>query len=102
MGEKMAISYINTDEVENIANNISSQVNLYNKKIDDLFRRFSEVPTITREWVGTQSDKYFNIVEGQKKDFVKFGKDLQALVDRLNLDVADVRATVADEIKKES
>ena len=102
MGEKMAISYINTDEVENIANNISTQVNLYNKKIDSLFKRFSEVPTITGEWIGTQSNKYFNAIEGQKKDIVKFGKDLQALVDRLNSDVADVRATVYEEIKKES
>ena len=98
----MAISYINTDEVENIANNISKQVDLYNTKIENLFKKFSEVSNITKEWFGNQADYYFRVVEGQKAQYVKFGQELQALVDRLNEDVADVRSTVTEEFKKET
>ena len=38
-----------------------SLVNDLNTEINNLFNRFSEVPSVTKEWVGQQAQFYFRI-----------------------------------------
>ena len=38
----------------------------------------SEVPYNTKEWVGNQSIKYFNLIALEKSDYLEFGEKIKS------------------------
>ena len=65
----MAITYVNTTEIESIASDLISLSNEYIDEINKLFVRLSEVPSETKEWTGTQANKYYNVIS-RGKDYL--------------------------------
>ncbi len=98
----MAISYINTYEVESIAKEIISLANDFNAEINNLFTRFSFVPGVTREWVGTQSQFYFRRIANDKKQYIDFANTLKNIGYKLSQDVYEVRTCIKKNIINES
>ncbi len=98
----MAISYINTIEVDSIAKDINTLANEYNDEINNLFRRFAEVPTGTQEWVGGQASFYFNKVALDKKQYVDFANKLRSISNKLYSDIYEVNSCLKKNINGES
>ncbi len=90
----MAISYINTTEVEDISKDLISLVNELNTEINNLFTRFSEVPSITREWVGNQAQFYFQKVASDKAQYTDFIGKLRDIGYKLSTDVYEVQMCI--------
>ena len=98
----MAISYINTIEVDSIAKDINTLANEFNNEINNLFQRFAEVPTSTGEWFGGQASFYFNRVAKDKKQYVEFANKLRDVSNKLYSDIAEVNSCLKKNINGES
>ena len=72
----MAITYINTDKLRDINDNINHLVQDYYREINSMFTKFSNVPDGTHEWVGETSEKYFQEIGLEKNDYIAFGQNL--------------------------
>lgn len=87
----MGLSYFNSNEVESIAVDIKNYATEFNTEIDNLFRRLSEVPTVTKEWVGGQSELYFRMICTDKDKYKDFGNKLYKIGEVLSSDINDVQ-----------
>lgn len=97
----MAISYMNTTEVESIANDVISLANDFNTEINNLFKRFSDVPYVTREWVGNQAEFYFNRVSNDKKQYIDFANSLKSVGNKLNSDAYETKNCINKNYEQE-
>lgn len=97
-----AIEYAETKQIKDIANSIISLANDYNSEINKLFNMFAAVPYDTKEWVGNQSDKFFDLVALEKDDYINFGNRLREYGEKLNNDADEIENTVSTVIRKES
>lgn len=84
VGESMSISYVNTTELEEISKEIISLSDDLYEEFNKLFTRFSEVPTVTKEWTGKQSKYYFGVVAKDKQDYLKFSAKLKNIGYKIN------------------
>ena len=98
----MAISYMNTDEVENISKEIISLANEMDSEIINLFTRFSEVPSVTKEWVGSQSEVYFDKIALDKKQYIDFANTLKDIGYKLSSDAYELKVCMNKNINTES
>lgn len=90
----MSLTYANTSEIEEIAKELSSISNDYTVEINNLFTRLSNVPSETKEWQGEQSEKYHNIIAGDKAGLLNIGKELKYLADKLKSDALEISNSV--------
>lgn len=90
----MAISYINTEEVKNIAKDIVSLANDLDYEFNNLFKRFSDVPTVTKEWVGNQANYYFNHIEKDKKQYMDFSNEIRNIGKKIDEDVNQIQSSI--------
>lgn len=97
----MAISYVNTVDVLNISKEILTLTEELDKEIDSLFTRFSEVPTVTGEWVGQTSQFYFDKIANDKKKFKKFISEIRDVGYKLSKDSSEIQACITKCIKNE-
>ena len=67
-----------------------------------MFNMFAAVPYDTKEWVGNQSDKFFDLVALEKDDFINFGDRIREYGEKLNKDVEDIESTISTVIRKEA
>ncbi len=98
----MAISYINTTEIDNIAKEISSLSSDFNDEINNLFQRFEDVPTITQEWFGNQASFYFNKIALDKKEYINFANKLSDISNKLYSDTSEINSCLKKNINEES
>lgn len=98
----MAISYINTDEVEKISRELFTLTDELSNEIDQLFNKFSEVPYVTKEWVGQQSIYYFNKVSLDRKQYKNYISKLYEITNKLNKDVYDFKLCTNTNLKEEA
>ena len=77
------ISYINTNKVAAIANDLSKAANDLEIEFNMLLKRLSHVPDGTREWVGGQAERYFSIIIAEKPQYTAMITQLRALSNEL-------------------
>ena len=92
----MAVSEIDTEKVAQISKNIISLVNEYDIQITNMFKMLGDVPYVTKEWVGNQSEKYFKTILLDKNDYLDFGKEIKRYAKK----IADDSEKMADAIEK--
>lgn len=97
----MAISYINTIEVGNIAKDINTLANEFNHEINNLFHRLAEVPNSTGEWFGGQASYYFNTIAKDKNQYIEFANKLRDISNMLYLNVSEVNSCLKKNINGE-
>lgn len=90
----MAIYYANVEEIEEVAKNVNKLAIMYDNEINNLFRRLSDVPTVTKEWIGNTANSYFKTILLDKDEYVNIGKNLHLFSDKLNKDAERIRNTV--------
>lgn len=90
------ITFANTVEIENIADELLTLSSDYKAEIDKLFSRLSDVPEYTKEWQGTQATKFFNVIGKDKTEFLNVGSQLEYIAKKIKSDAADINMTVAD------
>lgn len=98
----MAISYINTVEVESISKEIETYAKEYEDLINSLFLKYSEVPTITKEWVGRQADFYFQKALEDKKQYIEFANKLKELSLKIKSDSLEIESCMNKNLEEES
>ena len=97
----MALTYFNSTEVEDIARDISDLSNQFEDEINSLFKRFSEVPTVTQEWIGNKATFYFNYIALGKKQYIDFAESLRQISYNLNDTVNEVNNSINETKVKE-
>lgn len=90
----MSISYINTNEVQNIADEVVKLSTDLETEFNNLFRRLSNVPDVTKEWVGNQSEYYFSSISRDKDLFINFSNKIKNVGNELNKDVEKVNSSI--------
>ena len=98
----MAITYINTDELEDISRNIISLADEINDEFNSLFDRLINVPTGTQEWVGRQSSYYFKTIYGDKRKYSIFVNKIKELGTRIGNDARTMNSYIKNNFEQES
>lgn len=91
----MNITYINTTELEEIAKQLIEYAGDFESEINSLFTRFSDVPYITKEWVGNKSEFYFNRIGNDKQKYITFANNLRQIGYEINKVVSDTQNCMA-------
>lgn len=89
------ISYIDTNEVENIAKELSTLANDLEAEFNSLFDRFANVPTSTKEWTGTQAKYYFSKVAEEKPQYSQLVEQVRRISRELATEAADAQSSVS-------
>jgi hypothetical protein len=101
----MDFEYADTDKIDDIARDIVSLANDYDLEITKLFKRFSNVPYETKEWVGDSSIFYFKTIALDKSEYIKFGELIRGFAHTLTNSSEEIKRTmnicVSDENKEE-
>lgn len=99
---KIAISYVNDREMKEISKQIISLSDEFNTEINNLFKRLNEVPTITREWVGTKSNFYFNRIYQEKAKYNNFANNIKDIGRKINYDINEINNCMINNSKDET
>ena len=69
---------LETNDIENVGQNIISLANEYEVLITKLFKRLNDMPYTTKEWIGNEAQQYIQLVLMNKEEFVEFGNELKS------------------------
>lgn len=72
----MAQITINTNELYKNAQNINILTKDTIDEFNSLFKKIEEVPYVSREWVGINSERFSNLAKEDKIKYYKFVEDL--------------------------
>ena len=97
----MAVTYFNSTEIESIAKDIYELSYQFEDEINRLFKRFEDVPTVTKEWIGNKSNYYFNSIALDKKYYTDFAESLRQISYNLNNTVNEVNKCINETKVKE-
>ena len=101
----MAVTYFDTDKTKEISKKIINYANQYEVIINKLFKRMTEVPYVTGEWIGDSAKKYAKAIALDKDEFINFGKMLKSYGTKISKDSDAMKdkidATNKQEEKKE-
>lgn len=86
--------------MKRIAREISSFATQYQNIITDLFTRFSEMPNITREWIGQRAEQYVSYVMLDKQGLLKVGDQIKDFSDAI-IEDANVLDACSSKARKE-
>ena len=98
----MALSYAETKKIERIGEKIISLANDYDVEITKMFKRFSDVPHITKEWVGQSAEFYYDQILFDKGDFLEVSESIKQYGKKLISDATSIDETIDKAIKVES
>lgn len=88
------ITKIDTDEVERISKDLTSAINDLESEINTLFTRFSNVPNVTKEWIGGQADFYFSRVALDKRQYLILINKLRSIAQELNSEASSAQTCI--------
>lgn len=88
------ITYINTDEVESVAKELSAATDELETEFNNLFKRFSNVPRGTKEWIGNQADYYFARVSEDKRHYTRVINELKSISRELTAEASSAKAYI--------
>lgn len=71
------ITYIDTNEVDAISRELATLTKDLDAEFNYLFKRFANVPNVTKEWVGNQANYYFSRVDSDKQAYTTFTNELK-------------------------
>ncbi len=92
---------IDTDRIKDEITTINNLIGDYDSIINKLFRRISDVPYTTHEWIGKTSEKYVELVLFDKEDFVNFSSQLRSYTDKLSNDCDSINKAIKISLEKE-
>ena len=98
----MAVTYINTDELEDISRNIVSLSKDLSDEFNSLFDRLINVPTVTQEWIGRQSQYYFRKAYYDKRQYSVFANKINELGTRIGTDARTMGTYIKSNLDQES
>ncbi|NLC48224.1 MAG: hypothetical protein GX758_02570 [Tenericutes bacterium] len=98
----MDFQYADTDKMDDIARDIISLANDYDLQITKLFKRFSNVPYETKEWVGDSSIFYFKTIALDKNEFVKFSELIKGFAYTILNNSDKIKETINLNVQDES
>lgn len=90
----------NTKEIRNIASEINAKAVEYQIILSKMYRKFTDMPNVTQEWVGGRAKEYVNIVLLDKEEFMKVGETLKSYARALN-DIANLIEDRSAKIRKD-
>lgn len=73
------ITYINTNELDKISDELIFAADELTGEINNLYDRLTKVPNVTREWVGNQANYYFSRINMDRKQYIEFSNKIRAL-----------------------
>ncbi len=86
----MAIKYVDTTEAKAIAKDFLKTCNDLEDEFNKFFRKMSEVPTTSKEWIGDSAEYYFKKVDEDKIQYVKFVNSLRSVGKSLNANMREI------------
>lgn len=86
----MAIKYVDTTEAKAIAKDFLKTCNDLEDEFNKFFKKMSEVPTTSKEWIGDSAEYYFKKVDEDKIQYVKFVNSLRSVGKSLNANMREI------------
>lgn len=77
------IPYANTNEMKEVADDIKALANQLSETFDALYKRLSEVPEGTQEWIGGKANYYFATICSDKEEHKSICTELEALANEI-------------------
>ncbi|MBE6150036.1 MAG: hypothetical protein E7170_04875 [Firmicutes bacterium] len=72
----MAQITINTSELYKNAQNINTLIKDTTEEFNLLFKKIEEVPYVSKEWIGLNSERFSDLAKEEKIKYYKFIEDL--------------------------
>lgn len=88
------ITRIDTDEVERISRDLTAAINDLEAEVNTLYTRFSNVPDVTKEWIGGQADFYFSRVALDRRQYLILIDRLRNIAQELNTEASSARTYI--------
>lgn len=88
------ITYVDTDELEDIARDFQKATNDLEKEINSLYNRLSNVPNSTREWIGNKANIYFSKVALDKRQYVNLIETLRNIDKEIYTQASEIKACI--------
>ena len=101
-GNIMAISYVNTNELDTIGAEIISLTGELETEISSLYNRLGNVPMTTREWVGEKAEFYFRKIGEDKQKYLDFVSKIKEVGYMLRDNSMFIQSTIKDNISNEA
>lgn len=93
------ISYIDIGAVKDIAKDLESYSEELNEELTKLFSRLLKVPTETKEWVGNQSEKYFEKINLTTEQYYNIPRNIKKIANELNNEADELQGIFAERNK---
>ena len=88
------ISYVNTEEMENIADELPGIIDDLEAEFDALFTRLTNVPEVTKEWIGGQANYYFTTVADDARYYANMVETLREIVQEIRHEAGEIQAAI--------
>lgn len=98
----MAISYVNTNELDTIGAEIVSLAGDLETEIFSLYNRLGNVPTTTREWVGDKAEFYFRRICEDKQKYMDFVAKIKEVGNMVRNNSLLIKTTITDNMNNEA
>ena len=92
----------NTDEMRRIASEINSLAVQYQTLISGLYTKFSEMPTVTKEWIGNKAQEYVGYVMLDKPDMLSVGDKIKSFANAITDDANQLDSNISKIRKDEA
>ena len=95
----MAQIEIDTKELKDRGSNIQNITKDFNVKLNSLYKRLEEVPSVSFEWVGSSSTKFASIVKNDKEKYYRLKDDLD-MYGKFLIDFSDSVDDLIKEVRR--
>jgi uncharacterized protein YukE len=89
------ISYVDTDEIDKIADEVMSATRDLESEFDALYKRLANVPRGTKEWIGNQADFYFSVIVPEKKQYVELIEKIRQISMELKREATEISSSIS-------
>ena len=98
----MAISYVNTNELDTIGAEIISLAGELETELYSLYNRLGNVPMTTKEWVGDKAEFYFRRICEDKQKYLDFVSKIKEVGDMIRSNSMFIQSTIKDNMNNEA
>ena len=94
------IEYADTKELASISSELLSLADELDSEINTLFSRLLNVPKVTKEWVGGQSESYFAEVAEERNQYKGLILKIRNIGNELSNEAGELEVVIKDNNKE--
>lgn len=89
------IKYADTDEMREVSTELKALASELDGEINMLYSRLSEVPTISKEWVGSKAQLYFRLISYDKWQYINLSDHISRLGNEILREAKELETSIS-------